>query len=258
MIRPLERREPPRSRHAVSPSSGARPAAAGAPALSVQIEAFLEHLRNERGLSPHTLRGYSRDLLDLLEHTGDLPISQIDNLAIRGFLARLHESGASRATIARKLAAVRSFFRFLVDRELLEASPAALIRTPKQPRRLPRCLREEEVGRLLAAPGPEDPFPQRDRAILELLYSTGMRVSELTGLDVDDLDLAVGLCRVRGKGGRERLVPVGSIAVAALRGYLATERRRVGIDPTIRALFLNRDGKRLSSRSVRRLLARYR
>ncbi len=226
--------------------------------ISNHIDTFLEHLEHERQVSPHTLRGYSRDLLDLLAYTGDRPVAEIDNLAIRGFLAHLHEAGASRATVARKLAAVRSFFRFLVEREVIESSPAVLVRTPRQPRRLPRCLHEDEVGRLLDAPGAGDPFPQRDRAILELLYSTGIRVSELTGLEIDDLDLAVGLCRVRGKGGRERLVPIGSVAVQALYGYLMSERRRLVPHGDTKALFLSRSGKRLSARSVRRLLARYR
>jgi tyrosine recombinase XerC len=226
--------------------------------ISERMQTFLDHLRHERRVSPHTLRGYSRDLLDLLEHTGDVKAEEIDGLGIRGFLAGLHDAGASRATVARKLAAVRSFFRFLVKREVIEASPAALVRTPKQPRRLPKFLHEEEVGRLLDAPGPRDAFPHRDRAILELLYSTGIRVSELTGLGIDDLDLAVGLCRVRGKGDRERLVPIGSVAVNALHAYIAGERRRLVEGVHAAALFLNRDGNRLSARSVRRLLARYR
>ncbi|GIW71963.1 MAG: tyrosine recombinase XerC [Planctomycetota bacterium] len=226
------------------------------------VNSFLDYLRHERRVSPHTLRGYSRDLLDLAEflgHADGLRPHEVDGLAIRGFLAQLHASGASRATVARKLAAIRSFFRFLVRRGVLSCSPAALVRSPKQPRRLPRYLLEEEVGRLLEAPGPQDAFPDRDRAILELLYSTGMRVSELVGLTIEDLDLAVGLCRVRGKGERERLVPIGSVAVAALHTYLVGERRRLlRPERPEPAVFLNRDGTRLSARSVRRALARYR
>ncbi len=221
---------------------------------------FLDHLRHERGVSPHTLRGYSRDLIQLLEHLGTdeerLEPRAIDGLKIRGFLAHLRDRGASRATIARKLAAVRSFFKFLIRCGMLEASPAADVRAPKQERRLPHFLDPGEVERLIQAPGADDPFPLRDRAMLETLYSTGLRVSELVGLDIEHLSLDEGLIRAFGKGRKERLVPVGSHALAALRDYLQAERPGVAVDEC-RALFVNRDGTRLSERSVRRTLDRY-
>lgn len=226
-----------------------------------QITVFLDHLQYERRVSPHTLRGYSRDLSDFSEfvdESTDLGICSAESADIRGFLAHLSERQSSKATVARKLAALRSFFKFLVSRDVIKTSPAATVRTPRQERRLPRYLQEEEVGRLLEAPGPCDAFPSRDRAILETLYSTGLRVSELVSLSLDDLDLAVGVCRACGKGSRERLVPIGEVAVAALRRYIASERRILAGTTGIRALFLNRDGTRLSSRSVRRILEHYR
>ncbi|MHC4830281.1 MAG: tyrosine-type recombinase/integrase, partial [Planctomycetota bacterium] len=157
-----------------------------------------------------------------------------------------------------------------------EASPAVAVKTPRQERRLPRFLRESEVGRLLEEPGPQDAFPLRDRSMLETLYSTGLRVSELVSLNLSDLDMVSGLIRTIGKGQKERLVPIGSVALAAIRRYLVGERYRMIREPhspsrsarsaaaagsdsaeTCDALFLNRDGKRLSARSVRRVVQRY-
>ncbi len=227
------------------------------------VTQFLDYLEHERGVSPHTLRGYSRDILDFLEFLragDDFDPTGVDALAVRGFHAHLRERNASKATVARKLAALRSFYKFLVRRSIVEASPVAAVKTPKQEKRLPRFLDEREVGKLLDAPGPDDAFPRRDKALLETLYSTGLRVSELVGLDVADADLRSGLIRARGKGKKERLVPIGSVAVQALVQYLDEERVRLlrPLDgkPT-GALFLNRDGTRLSARSVRRVLTRY-
>jgi integrase/recombinase XerC len=258
---------------------------------------FLEYLEHERNVSSHTLRGYSRDIIDFLEYlqanpatpasAGALPPAPtrmgaaiasttpampgmpgmpdfdpraIDALAVRGFLGMLRDRNASKATIARKLAALRSFFKFLIRRQIVEASPVASVKTPKQEKRLPRFLDEREVTKLLDAPGEDDAFPRRDKALLETLYSTGLRVSELVGLDVEDVDLRSGLVRARGKGKKERLVPIGSVAVQALQHYLEEERPRLlrPLDGTpTHALFLNRDGTRLSARSVRRVLTRY-
>jgi integrase/recombinase XerC len=227
------------------------------------VTQFLDYLQHERNVSPHTLRGYSRDLCDFLEfvRAGDAFVpASVDALAIRGFLASLRERGASKATIARKLAALRSFYKFLMRRAIVEASPVAAVKTPKQEKRLPRFLDEGEVGKLLDAPGPDDAFPGRDKALLETLYSTGLRVSELVGLDVEDVDLRSGMIRARGKGRKERLVPIGSVAIQAVGEYVAGERPRL-LRPlggeAVRALFLNRDGTRLSARSVRRVLGRY-
>ncbi len=230
------------------------------------IDRFLDYLRHERGASPHTLRGYARDLLDFAEFVGANPSgrapgldpAKVDAISIRGFLAHLRERGASKATAARKLAAVRSFFKYLVRSRLIAASPAEGIRTPKQDRRLPRFLDESEVERLMRAPAEDrDAFPRRDRALLETLYSTGLRVSELVALDIDDIDLRGGFVRARGKGRKERLVPIGSMARAALEAYLTTERIALTGGRPTEACFVNRDGTRLSARSVRRTLHRY-
>src|SRR5688572_14705042 len=164
---------------------------------------FLEWLEHERDVSPHTLRGYSRDILDFLEFVGQadrFDPRAVDALAVRGFLAHLRDREASKATVARKLAALRSFYKFLVRRAAVEASPVASVKTPKQEKRLPRFLGEAEVGKLMDAPGPDDAFPRRDKALLETLYSTGLRVSELVSLDIEDADLRSGLVRARGKG----------------------------------------------------------
>jgi integrase/recombinase XerC len=234
------------------------------------VAQFLDHLEHERDVSPHTLRGYARDLLDFAEFlngrgggaepdaaAGALDPRAADPLAVRGFLAHLREHGSSKATVARKLAAVRSFFKYLLKLRLLDASPAEGIRTPKQEKRLPRFLDEREVGKLLDAPSEEDAFPRRDKALLETLYSTGLRVSELVGLDIADIDLRAGIIRARGKGRKERLVPIGSVALAALETYLAAERGRLTSGRPTEACFLNRDGTRLSARSVRRVVNRY-
>lgn len=232
---------------------------AGEPKADLAAQ-FLEHLEHERGVSPHTLRGYARDLLDFAQFlgpTGELDPKGLDPLAIRGFLAHLREHGSSKATVARKLAAIRSFFKYLIRLKVLDASPAEGIRTPKQEKRLPRFLDEREIGKLLDAPSEEDAFPRRDKALLETLYSTGLRVSELVGLDIADIDLRSGTIRARGKGRKERLVPVGSVALAALETYLAAERGRLTAGEPMEACFLNRDGTRLSARSVRRVVNRY-
>jgi integrase/recombinase XerC len=184
-------------------------------------------------------------------------LAAITPLDVRRFLADLRDRGCSRATVARKLAAVRSFFKYLVRTSVLEASPATSIKTPKQEKRLPRFLHEDEVGKLLDEPGPRDAFPRRDKAMLETLYSTGLRVSELVGLDLRDLDMISGLICTRGKGRKERLMPLGSIALAAIQRYLEGERRRLVSADEANALFLNRDGRRLSARSVRRVVSRY-
>jgi len=224
---------------------------------------FLEYLQHERNVSPHTLRGYSRDICDFLKfvEAGDaFKPESVDALAIRGFLAELKDKGASKATLARKLAALRSFWKFLMGRSVVLASPAAAVKTPKQEKRLPRFLDEGEVGKLMDAPNEDDAFPRRDKALLETLYSTGLRVSELVGLDTDNVDLGSGMIRARGKGMKERLVPVGSVAITAVAEYVGEERPKL-LRPlageSVKALFLNRDGTRLSARSVRRVLGRY-
>src|SRR5574337_1083538 len=213
-----------------------------------QIKAYLLYLQAERAASPHTLENYAIDLRQFLaflkareSSQSDTAVSHaeqddalrreitptgIDSLAIRAFVADLHRRGIARSSIARKLATLRSFFRYLCREGVVAANPAKLVSTPKLPKRLPAHLTVDEVDRLLASAMGQDPPVARDLAILELFYASGIRLSELTGLDVRDVDVREGLVRVKGKGGKERIVPVGSKATAALRRYL--DRRSEG------------------------------
>jgi integrase/recombinase XerC len=210
------------------------------------IARFLARLRESS--SPHTLRAYEQNLAALDEYCRSRGVRKPDRIThrlMRGFLVELNGRGLKPATVARYFAAVRSFCRFLVREGVLDQDPARALRTPSQRRALPVWLGEDEVGRLIdAAPGP------RERAILETLYGGGLRVSELVGLDRDDLDLRRGVARVRGKGRQERLAPLGGAAVRALDEYLRARPRTA--DP--RPVFLNRRGTRLTARSVHRLL----
>lgn len=231
-------------------------------------ERYLEHLAEERNLSPHTVRAYGGDLDRFLgflagEFLGkerkDVRPPEVDALAVRSFLAHLARQGVGRRSQARALSAVRGLFRFACREGVLDTNPAAAVRTPKQPRPLPRHLRPGEVESLVeAASGPE-PLALRDRALLELLYATGLRVGELVSLDWTDVDLSGRVLRVLGKGGKERMVPFGRPAAEALRDWGAAseevrgEQRGDAEDP----VFLNHRGGRLSSRSVRRILDRY-
>jgi integrase/recombinase XerC len=230
------------------------------------VAAFLGWLRVERNCSPATVRAYAADLDQFARFCASgettpadpgaprpaLDPSRITLRTVRGFLAALGAQGLRSSSLGRKLAALRSFFRFLNREGLLAGNPARPLPSPPKSRALPSSLSVDEAARLLETPGGPPRSPLRDRALLELLYSSGLRVSELTGLDLDDLDLDGAAVRVRGKGRRERIVPVGSKAVAAVRDYLARERRG---GSAAGPLFLNvRDGGRLTSRSVHRLL----
>jgi integrase/recombinase XerC len=221
--------------------------------LTKAIDAFLAHLERERNLSPHTLRAYRADLeqfaLDLRAQLGrEARPAEVDHLQIRGFLARLHEAGLRKVSSARKLAALRTFFRFLVREGVIERSPARGLVSPRLERRIPTHLDEAQMEDFLGVPG-DDPGSLRNRALLELLYATGIRCAELVGLDRDDLDLEEKLVRVLGKGRKERVVPFGSRALQALRAYLPWRKEATP------ALFQNARGGRLSDRSVRQLVA---
>jgi len=214
--------------------------------LEAHLDRFLAKLRESA--SPHTLRAYRGDLSALLDYcrrTGVAAPRDLTHRSLRGFLAELHGKGLRKSSAARRLAAVRSFLRELVREGALATDPSRALRTPRHRRPLPANLGESDVDRLIAqARSP------RDRAILETLYGGGLRVGELVGLDRDDLDLEAGVARVRGKGRRERLAPLGDAAVRALEAHLAT--RAPGADP--RPVFRNRLGSRLTARSVHRLL----
>jgi len=229
-----------------------------------RTEPFLEHLQWERDLSPHTLKAYRREVLAFVEHAltcldRDEP-AQVRPADVRAWLAHLHGEGLSPRSIQRALAAVRTYLRFLMTEGLLRANPAELVVTPKAPQTQPEVLDRHGIEELLES-FPATPAGRRDRAIFELLYGAGLRVSELVGLDLDDVQLSDRLVRVRGKGRKERIVPFGRGAAEAIRGYLpdrsiwrrasaAAAARHDRSDP----LFVNTRGGRLTDRSVRRLL----
>ncbi len=227
------------------------------------MEDFLHHLTVERNLSPNTVEAYSKDLQDFLdflvgkEGYEEVDVGQIDNLMIRGYLAQLLQDGYSRKTIARKLSSLRAFFKFLCIRDIIESNPAVQVSTPKQPKKLPNFLHIEEMERLIEGVSSPDPLGLRDRAIFELLYATGIRVSELVGMNVGDIDWGFKYIKVFGKGRKERVVPVGHKALDALENYIDNGRPNLLEDPLEKALFLNRFGTRLTARSVRRIIDKY-
>jgi integrase/recombinase XerC len=220
------------------------------------IAAFVRHLERERNASAHTRRAYRKDLEQLLAHAraelGKEPTPHdVDHLVIRSFLARLHERGLKKVSAARKLAALRTFFRFLCREGVLERNPARALLSPRTERRIPVHLEEDEIQALLDVPG-EGLAPCRARAILELFYATGIRCGELVGLDVEDVDTGARMVRVLGKGRKERVVPYGQPAARALQAYMSA---RAGTRPTSDALFVNKRGGRLTDRYVRYIFA---
>ena len=252
--------------------------------MITHLKAFLRYLALNRNASAHTVRAYDSDLTQFLADVAaeagvkvrDLAPAQLDRLALRGFLSHLHKHGLSRASAARKLAAVRAFLRYLRREELIDDNPGALVATPKLDVRMPAHLSEDEMSALIESPASDTRLARRDRAILELFYASGLRLSELAGLDVDDVNLSANMVRVLGKGGKERIVPFNGSAASAVREYLKDrdalvygqggQDRQVGRDrrdgpsrPS-RArdpLFVNYRGGRLTARSVDRLVRRY-
>ena len=219
------------------------------------IAAFLRHLERERNASPHTVKAYREDLeqlrAHLLQELGREPRpAEVDHLLLRAFLARLHREGLAKSSAARKLATLRTFFRFLCREGILARNPARALLSPRMERRIPPHLKEDEVARLLDVPG-EGGRAARNRAILELLYATGIRCAELVGLDLGEVDLEARMVRVLGKGRKERIVPFGSRALEALRAYLPARTR---LPPRCEALFLNNNGGRLTDRSIRNIV----
>ena len=225
---------------------------------------FVNYLRYERNMSPETIRAYQKDLEQFIKHVtpdGRFDASQVTNTTIREYLAYLGEKSYEKTTIVRKLATIRSFFKFLLRKGHVENNPIAEIRTPKVEKRLPHYLDVSDVERLLNAPQGTSFQAKRDRAILETLYSTGLRVSELTGLNLGDVDATSEVIRTRGKGRRERVIPVGSFALRAIREYLdvrnAVLQSTEHVTSPEAPLFLNRFGQRLSSRSIRKIMDKY-
>ena len=261
---------------------------------------FVNYLRFERHFSPYTARCYGADLRQYVEYltereagsTGprltlttddsdaavatappqvhcsaavEARIVAADAMLIRGFLSHLDTFGYSPATTARKIATLRSFYKWMLKRSIVETNPMLLIRTPKQTKRLPKAITVEEIDKLLGCPDNRETLGARDRAILETLYSTGVRVSELVDLNRNDLDMATQTMHVRGKGKKERIVPLGSHAMAAVRHYMTllepdprfhSVKQQAISNPAV-PLFVNKNGGRLSSRSVRRKLDKY-
>ncbi len=237
------------------------------------IHRYLEHLHGERQVSPETLRAYEHDLASFLEFLardflGQDPAAirpgDVDALAVRSFLAAMTRKGLAKASQGRTLSAVRSLFRFACREGVLAANPAQGVRTPKVPRTLPRHLRPGEVENLIEAPAGDEPLVRRDRAILELLYAAGLRVSELVGLDWTDVDLKARVLRVMGKGSKERMVPFGRPAAEALRRWLEVWESARQVPRRVPAnaddgepVFLDTFGARLGVRSVRRVIDRW-
>lgn len=231
--------------------------------MNGHVDAFLTHLRHLKQASPNTVKSYASDLAQFAafaREDGMESVEQVDHLLIRRFLARLQRNGCARSTIGRKLAAVRSFYKYLVRAGVMQADPTALMSAPQRESRLPKFLREEQIQSLMDAPDPSTPAGLRDRAALELLYATGMRASELVSLDVRDVDGLPRELRIIGKGSKERIVIAGRPAREALARYLESGRPRLrdkdgGQDS--RALFLGAKGGRLNDRVLRALVDRY-
>lgn len=231
------------------------------------IARYLEYLADERIVSTHTLRAYGADLdrflnflaADFLGRRSEsIRPQEIDALAVRSFLAAQSRTGVGKRSQARSLSALRGLFKFACREGTLTSNPAATIRSPKQPRRLPRHLRPGEIESLLDAAAGDKPLERRDRALLELLYASGLRVGELTRLDWHDVDQEARTLRVVGKGGKERMVPFGEPAARALELWFEVwESLRGAAADTEEPIFLNYRGGRLSARSVRRILDRY-
>jgi integrase/recombinase XerC len=233
------------------------------PIMQNSITRFLQYLRVERNASDLTIKSYREDLEHLVgyltETGGDCPEpGAITTLDLRGYVASLHDADYAKTTIARRLASIRSFFRFGQREGWVAANPAKPLRTPRKPRDLPHFLSSDDLVRLLESPPANQPFGLRDRAMLETMYSAGLRVSELVGINDDDLDRAAGIVRVRGKGRKERLAPLGSYAQKAIGRWM--EKRKVAgglVRDARRPVFTNKFGKRLTTRSVGRLLEKY-
>ena len=229
------------------------------------IRAFLGYLEVQQGASLQTIRAYGSDLhqFHLFVKAGRKPVSPaaIVPEQVRGFLASLDRQGEKKASLARKLACLRSFYRYLIRNGEAKDNPAEDVRAPKLPKHLPRVLTKDDAAALMEFPSPGTGQFLRDRAVLETLYSTGLRVSELVGLNSEDLDLGAEALHVRGKGKKERIVPLGSHALGAIARYLEMLRQEprfaAGVDMSKKPLFVNKHGGRLSSRSVRRKLDKY-
>jgi len=232
---------------------------------------FFDHLRYERNVSEHTLRNYRSDLSQFLDYLAPADrrsgkrntpaIQEIDHITIREWLSTLHSAQKKKASVARKLAALRTFFQFLVREGVIELNPAKLVSTPRLEKKLPQHLSIEEAIKFIETPDTETDLGKRDRAMLELMYATGVRVSELTKMDLSHVDFKNKLIRVTGKRRKERIVPFGDPASEALKGYLGARDRFLNNAPISErepeAVFLNYQGTRITTRSVGRMVEKY-
>jgi integrase/recombinase XerC len=228
----------------------------------MSIGEFLNYLTYERNVSVNTVAAYRDDLESFLSFLSEeyftmardqLDLQKVDHLAVRSYLAYLNRRNLSRSSIARHLSALRSFFKYLMREGVVTANPARSVATPKREKPLPAVMQTADVTILIEQPDLDTPFGIRDRAWLELLYASGLRISELVGIDVGDIELGAKLVKVRGKGSKERIVPFGGKAAQAIREYLGVRKS----DGEEEALFLNYRGQRITARSVRRLFDKY-
>ena len=233
--------------------------------MTNEVGDFLDYLTYERNVSGNTISAYRDDLESFVGFLSNdyltmgrdqLDLRRVDHLAVRAYLAHLSRRKLSRASVARHLSALRSFFKYLVREGAVESNPARTVSTPKREKHLPAVMQASDVALLLEQPDTSATLGLRDAAFLELLYASGLRISELTGIDVDDLELRSRLVKVHGKGSKERIVPFGSKAEGALRAWLAVRGDLVH-DPDEQAVFVNYRGKRITTRSVRRLFDGY-
>ena len=224
------------------------------------IQEFIDYLGHEKGLADNTLESYSRDLK---QYYGFLSGDTATSLAgasqstIVAYLMLLRKQGKATATIARRLAALKAFYQFLVKENYVATDPTDELSSPKLERKLPKVLTVEEVERLLSQPDVTNPVGRRDKAMLELLYATGIRVSELVNLNVIDIDLKEGFVRCMGKGSKERVVPMGEISISALKSYLENARLKIIADPKEKAIFVNHHGKRLTRQGFWKIVKKY-
>ena len=233
--------------------------------MKEKIEQFLKYLKIERNLPANTLTSYSTDLIQfnkfLSEHCSSLPLKKIEAFHIRNFLTTLHSDGYNSSSIGRKIASIRSFFKFALRNEWINSNPCSLISSPKKKGNLPAPMSVQEVEAVLSFSG-KDYLSVRDKAILETLYSTGVRVSELVGMNIDSVDFAGGTAKVKGKGRKERIIPIGDKALEALGDYLGNRNSffkslRKDMSANKDALFLNNWGGRLTAGSVKKIVHNY-
>ncbi len=221
------------------------------------IEKFLSYLETERNYSPHTVLNYKNDLQEFFLFVDQLAIDKVDYLILRKYLGKLRLKAHQPRTLARKISSLRSFFKYLQREGIVQSNPALLISTPKLDKKLPKFLSEEEMIRFIESPTitTDKISDKRDRAILETLYSTGMRVSELVGLNIDSIDFIGNVLKVQGKGKKERLLPIGDKALEAIRDYLTTRKSEPRFETNV--LFLNKSGRRLTTRSICNITKKY-